>query len=242
MRLFILFLFFGAFSFGQSLTGTRGLIKAPSARMYENNTLAIGAAYIPSGIFKRTYGKYRGLVTGNAGLNTFVTVNLLPFAEIMFRYSHEFNMNVTPVTGYFPDRMLTARFKVLNESKNVPAVVLGFQDVTAAFDISCENCANYSSNYIVASKLFHLKRGYMIDFSLGFGTSLRNLKAKEFKGLFGGVEVFSPLSKDFSFLMDYDADYFNLGVNGYLFKRVHFSLGLTDFSKYTWLIAYRYQI
>ena len=69
----------------QSLTGTRGLMKAPTARMYPDNTLVLGAAYIPSGIFKRTYGQYQGVVTGNAGLNTFVTVNFLPFVEVMFR-------------------------------------------------------------------------------------------------------------------------------------------------------------
>jgi hypothetical protein len=111
-----LLLSFGSIN-AQSLTGTRGLIKAPTARMYESGTLAIGMGYVPSKFFKRTYGKYQGQRTGNAGLNTFVTVNLTSFIEVMFRYSHELNMQVKPTQNYFPDRMFTARFKFFEEKK-----------------------------------------------------------------------------------------------------------------------------
>ena len=88
--------------------------------MFEDGTLAIGAAFIPPGYYKRTFGTKKGDIVPNAGLNTFVTVNLFPFMEVMFRYSHELNQPVTPVTKYFPDRMFTARFKLLNEPTNGP--------------------------------------------------------------------------------------------------------------------------
>ena len=61
-------------SYAQSTTGTRGLVKAPTARMFEDGTLALGAAYIPPGYHKRTHGARKGDLTGNASLNTFVTV------------------------------------------------------------------------------------------------------------------------------------------------------------------------
>ena len=33
----------------QSITGTRGLVKAPTARMFEDGTISLGAAFIPPG-------------------------------------------------------------------------------------------------------------------------------------------------------------------------------------------------
>jgi len=242
MKNLLLFLFIGNISFAQSLTGTRGLMKSPNARMYENNTISVGASYVPPGLFKRTYGIGQGLATGNAGLNTFVTVNLLPFVEVMFRYTHELNMKVSPLTRYFPDRMLTARFKVLNETKKLPAIVIGFQDLSAAFDLSCESCANFSSNYIVATKQLLLKNGYKIDATLGLGGGLKNLEAKEFKGVFGGVEIFTPFKENISLLIDYDSENLNFGINGYFLKKIHFTAGMLDYNRFSWILAYRYQI
>ena len=65
----------------QSTTGTRGLVKAPTARMFEDGTLALGAAFIPPGYHKRTWGKglAKVTITPNAGLNSFITLNLFPF-------------------------------------------------------------------------------------------------------------------------------------------------------------------
>ena len=130
----------------QSLTGTRGLVKMPTGRMYPDNTLVVGAGYVPPGIFKKTNGPYWGQASGNAGLNTFVTANILPFVEVMFRYSHEFNMQSNPLTQYFPDRMFTVRVQGLSETKYLPAIVFGMQDVTGAFDLSLKN-AYFSSTY-----------------------------------------------------------------------------------------------
>ena len=225
----------------QSLTGTRGLMKAPAARMYPDNTLVLGASYIPSGIFKRTYGQYQGVVTGNAGLNTFVTVNFLPFVEVMFRYSHEYNMKVQPTNRYFPDRMFTARVRLIDEQGNRPAVLVGLQDVSAAFDLTCKGCSNYSAAYVVTSKEFAY-RGYRVDASLGYSGDFKGMEAKDFRGLFGGVEVFTPYAENMSFLWDYDSQFMNVGINCYFFKRFHVTLGLLDMSKYTWILAYRYQI
>jgi hypothetical protein len=87
----------------QSTTGTRGLVKAPTARMFEDGTLSLGAAFIPPGYHKRTFGAKKGDIVPNAGLNTFVTVNLFPFMEVMFRYSHELNL---PSITLLPKRLM----------------------------------------------------------------------------------------------------------------------------------------
>ena len=226
-------------SFSQSTTGTRGLVKAPTARMFEDGTLSIGAAFIPPGYHKRTFGEKKGEIVPNAGLNTFVTVNLFPFMEVMFRYTHESNLLVRPYTGYFPDRMFTARFKVLNESEKQPAIVIGLQDVTAAFDISCKDCSNFSSTYVVASKQFFFKE-IKIDASIGYGGGLGNLKVKEFDGFFGGVQISPPNFYDAQILVDYDATYLNIGVQKQLFNRIQTMVSYyPNYQKIGWVLAYR---
>ena len=232
-------------SYGQSTTGTRGLVKAPTARMFEDGTLSIGAALIPPGYHKRTFGAKKGDIVPNAGLNTFITVNLFPFMEVMFRYSHELNLNVTPQTRYFPDRMFTARFKLLNETKNRPAVVLGMQDVVAFFDTDAAGggtTPNYASSYLVASKNFKY-RGFKIDASLGYGADIGDIPAKEFRGFFGGFEITTPYLEDTQLLLDYDATYINIGLQKQFFKNLHTMVSYyPNYQKVGWVLAYRYKM
>ena len=232
-----------SFSYGQSTTGTRGLVKAPTARMFEDGTLALGAAFIPPGYHKTTFGFRKGDLSGNAGLNTFVTVNLFPFMEVMFRYTHEFNVKVTPQTQYFPDRMFSARFKLLNETSKRPAVVIGLQDVLAFFDTNAAGTTpNFASTYLVASKNFDY-RGFNIDATLGFGSGIGDIPAKEFKGLFGGIEITTPYLEDTQLLIDYDATYINMGIQKQFFNRVQTMVSYyPNYQKVGWMLAYRYKI
>ena len=228
----------------QSTTGTRGLVKAPTARMFEDGTLALGAAIIPPGYHKRTFGSKKGDIVPNAGLNTFVTVNLFPFMEIMFRYSHEINLPVTPITKYFPDRMFTARFKLLNETEKWPAVVLGMQDAVALLDSSNTQggSPNFSSTYLVATKNFNYK-GFNIDTTLGYGSDIGDIPAKEFRGVFGGVEITTPYLEGTQLLLDYDATYINIGVQKQFFKRLHTMVSYyPNYQKVGWVLAYRYKM
>ena len=101
---------------------------------------------------------------------------------------------------------------------------------------------NFSSNYIVATKQLLLKNGYKIDATLGLGGGLKNLEAKEFKGVFGGVEIFTPFKENISLLIDYDSEYLNFGINGYFLKKIHFTAGMLDYNRFSWILAYRYQI
>jgi hypothetical protein len=226
----------------QSTTGTRGLVKAPTARMFEDGTLSLGAAFIPPGYHKRTFGAKKGDIVPNAGLNTFVTVNLFPFMEVMFRYSHELNLPVTPITQYFPDRMFTARFKLLNETKKWPAILLGMQDAGNLISSEGSLGPNFASSYLVATKNFQYK-GFNIDASLGYGADLGDIPAKEFKGLFGGVEITTPYLKDTQLLLDYDATYINIGVQKQFFKKLHTMVSYyPNYQKVGWVLAYRYKM
>ena len=241
----LLLLLFVAFSRAQSTTGTRGLVKAPTARMYADGTLAIGAAFIPPGYHKRTFGRKKGDIVPNAGLNTFITVNFFPFMEIMFRYTHELNLPIAPITQYFPDRSFTARFKLFNETENRPAITMGLQDVVGLFDTQAASggpTPNFASTYIVASKMLKYKN-LRIDTTLGFGSDIRDIPAKEFKGFFGGIEISTPNIKNTELLIDYDATYINVGIQKFLMNRLHTMVSYyPNYKKLGWVLSYRYKI
>jgi hypothetical protein len=230
----------------QSLTGTRGLIKAPTARMYESGTLAIGMGYVPAKFFKRTFNNRntpeiitKGLRSGNSGLNTFITVNLTPFLEVMFRYTHELNLEVNPQTTYFPDRMFSARFKLLEEKKYLPTLLLGLDDVSEVFSVT-EGDSNFSSSYIVASKYFKI-RNLNFDASIGYGFNFKSYEIDYHKGVFGGVEISNQNYDKFQLIIDYDDTNFSMGLQSYVINRIHTVVGLMNF-KPIFILAYRYKI
>lgn len=173
--------------------------------MYDSGNLALGMGYVPPKFFKKTYNYdgYQGMRTGSAGLNTFITVTPLPFAEIMFRYTHELNNKVNPETQYFPDRMFTARFKLLNEKKNIPAIVLELQDISAIAETTCQECSNFSSTYLVGIKIFNTDK-FILCVSLEYAADLLKLPAKDFKGFFGGIEISYEEFNKAQLLIDYD--------------------------------------
>jgi len=214
--------------------------------MYESGTLAIGMGYVPAKFFKRTYNhrwdtsqNFKGLSTGNAGLNTFITVYPLPFVEIMFRYTHEFNIEISPQTTYFPDRMFSARFKIVNETKKTPAIVLGLHDISELLVLTTGG-SNFSSAYFVGSKEFEVNN-FSIDSSIGYAFGFKNFPARDFKGVFGGVEIKNNHFDKAQLLIDYDTNSLNAGLQGYLFNRIHTLIGLMDF-KPMFVLAYRYKI
>ena len=227
--LFAYLLFATSISHAQSTTGTRGIVKAPTARMFEDGTLAIGAAFIPPGYFKQTF-RYSGKPSPNAGLNTFITLNFFPRLEIMFRYTHELNTPVNVETQYFPDRMLGFRVRLLSEKNYLPAIVFGLQDPSAIFGDTCLVCTNYSATYFVGSKNFKTDFGNF-DLSIGYAFDFKELKAKDFKGVFGGIS-FSPIFyENASFLFEHNNKGFNTGISTIVLSRFNLMLGLWNIDK-----------
>ncbi|MDC0875220.1 YjbH domain-containing protein [Flavobacteriaceae bacterium] len=97
----------------------------PSARMLDDGKVIIGAAYIPKPYFQIYNRKI------NPGLNSYITCGILPFLEIMFRYTHELIIPVNTKIEYFPDRMLKILARFFKEKKYFPATVFGLQDISA---------------------------------------------------------------------------------------------------------------
>ena len=218
----------------QSITGTQGQFFIPTAEMHPDRTLVLGAGYIPKGYFQR----YNRSV--NPGMPTFVTVSLLPFVEIMFRYTHELNMRVNPETRYYPDRMFAGRIRLLKESKYIPAIVVGANDFTKALGLSTAP-TNYSSTYVVGTKSFKYLE-YQFATSLGYGLDVLELDRYDFLGIFGGVEIRHNQLANSSLSLEYDSKNIHLSIGHTFFNRLVIKAGLWDLKKPAAMIAYKYQI
>ena len=227
----IVFLVVSGVVSGQSVTGTSGLIHIPSARMLEDGQLVIGAAFIPKPYFQRYERRL------NPGLNTYITFGILPFVELMFRYTHELNTPVNVETQYFPDRMLGFRVRLLSEKNYLPAIVLGLQDPSAIFGDTCLVCTNYSATYFVGSKNFKTDFGNF-DLSIGYAFDFKELKAKDFKGVFGGISFSPNFYENASFLFEHNNKGFNTGISTIVLSRFNLMLGLWNLDKPTFSFNY----
>jgi hypothetical protein len=92
----------------------------------------------------------------------------------------------------------------------------------------------------VGSKIINYKN-FTFDVSFGYAADLIKLPAKDFKGFFGGIEVKYDEFEKFQLLIDYDTTSLNIGLQGYLFNRIHTVLGFMDF-KPMYILAYRCKI
>jgi hypothetical protein len=226
-----------SFSYSQATNGMSGLIHIPSARMLEDGQLVLGAAYIPSGYFSRTYGSGRGVIKINPGLNTYITYGILPFVEVMFRYSHELNMPVNVETRYFPDRMLGIKARLLSEKKYIPAVVLGLQDASSIIGGTCTSCSNYSATYFVGSKNFKTDFGEF-DLSIGFAFDFLELKSRDYELVFGGISFNPNLFKNLSILFEHNSKGINTGISMIFLSKFNMMLGVWNLDKPTFSFNY----
>jgi len=218
----------------QSIVGTNGQFFIPTAEMHPDRTLVLGAGYIPTGYFQRYNRKV------NPGMPTFVTVSLLPFVEVMFRYTHELNMRVNPQTEYYPDRMFAGRIRLLKESKYIPALAVGANDFTKALGLSTAS-TNYSATYIVGTKSF-VFNALTLSTSLGYGMDVLDLNRYDFLGAFGGVELSHKRFASSTVALEYDTRNLHLSVGHTFFDRLVLKAGLWDLKKPAAMIAYKYQI
>lgn len=228
--LVIIIVIISNYSFSQSDTGTSGLIHIPSARMLEDGQLVLGASYIPKPYFQR----YNRRV--NPGLNTYLTYGILPFVEIMFRYTHELNIPVNNETQYFPDRMGSLRIRLLSEKIKLPSIVIGFQDLTFLTN-TCIRCQNYTATYIVFSKEFDSVLG-SFDLSLGYAHNLFDLKRVDFDGFFGGFEFFPTTNNKGSIIFEHNTEYFNTGIKLYPSRNINMMIGLRNFDQLTYALNF----
>ena len=235
LLLFILILGFSEVS-SQSLTGTNGLFKIPSAYVAPDGHSYIGASFYPKGF----YELYN---TGNrfTGMPTFITLSMYNRVEFMFRYTHQLGQEVSPQTQYFPDRMFTLRYNLLKESDKLPAITIGFHDVSEALGGTTAT-PWFLSTYIVASKSLET-HNFILSPTIGYAYDIiDNSRPQIFNGLFGGVEISSKQLPFLSIIGEYDSRGFNSAIKTTLLGHIHLSAGLLNMKALSGFVTYRFNL
>ena len=232
----IVFLVVSGVVSGQSVTGTSGLIHIPSARMLEDGQLVLGGSYIPRPYFISTSG-YNIYQRNANGLNTYINYAIVPFAEVMFRYTHELGAKVNVNSQYFPDRMLSLRFRLLNEKKIIPSIVVGFHDISSITGQTSRAATFHTANYIVISKSINFEFGN-IDITSGHTFDIGNHKSKDLDGFFGGLKINLKSINFLDFNFEYDTFNYNLGLNLRPIEPINLMIGIWDFNKPTFSFNY----
>lgn len=236
MRVFILFFLFFSFSNGQSLTGTNGLFKIPSAYIYKD-----GLSYLGASIYPKGYYEYLGVGDQYTGMPTFITLSLFDRVEFMFRYTHQLGHEVSPQTKYFPDRMFTLRYNLLKESSQIPSLTIGLQDVSEALG-GTSATPWFLATYLVASKTFVNDKITLIP-TIGYSHDLfQTDRPQIFDGLFAGFELSSPQFPFLTFVGEYDSKMFNIAVKTTLIGHIHFAVGLLDMQALSGFFTYRFNL
>ena len=230
-------LMFGFFHLSaQSMTGTNGLFKVPSAQIAPDGQSYIGASVYPKG-----YYEYLNAGSRYTGMPTFITLSMYDRIEVMFRYTHQLGHEVNPQTRYFPDRMFTLRYNALKESDKLPAVTIGLHDVSEALG-GTSATPWFLSTYLVASKTFK-SNTLSIAPSLGYAYDVfGSARPMIFDGVFGGIE-FSFIQYPFvTAVAEYDSDSFNIALKTTLFGHLHFAVGLLDMQALSGFFTYRFNL
>lgn len=222
--------------FSQSLTGTNGLFKIPSAYVGHDGVAYVGASFYPKGYYElyNAGDKY-------TGMPTFITLSLYDRVEFMFRYTHQLGHEVSPQTRYFPDRMFTLRYNVVRESSKVPSILLGLHDVSEALG-GTSATPNFLATYLVVSKTFE-NSIVSVSPTLGYGFNIIDRFVNQvFNGVFAGVEFNFQNLPYFSVVGEYDSIHFNVAVKTTVLDHIHFSVGLVDMQALAGFFTYRFNL
>ncbi|MDB2370078.1 YjbH domain-containing protein [Gammaproteobacteria bacterium] len=196
--------------------GTIGLLQIPSARFYEEGTLAFG--WSANDPYKRG------------------SLIAYPFNwfEASYQYTDIDNALYSAVpefsgTQSYKDKSFDAKFRLMKEGSLNPGIAIGFRDFAGT--------GLFSSEYIVLSK----RLNHMLDLTMGLGwgkmsggelsnplvdlsdrfnkrTGVQNTLGGEFAvdsyfsgpmGIFGGLELFIPNINGLRFLIEYDSTHYD---------------------------------
>ncbi len=198
------------------LGGFNAVMTVPTARLQPDGYVALGVGYIP-----KPYGGFVGLDHNN--LAYFANVGFLPFLEVGLRSTVALNYEL-PSIG---DRMAIVRLRLLSESHNRPAVLIGMHDPfrAAAPGLS----GHFNALYAVATKNFLGPNHLNVDVTMGHGVDWFKAYFNEFNGLFGGVSI--GYRKVFFIKSEYDAIRFNIGCGVELGKFLAANFVLIDARK-----------
>lgn len=191
-------------SFTQTVYGTTGLVKTPTAYTLKSGEVAIGYVQFAD-LFKKKYGdeSFRQwtahanigfMSTFEAGIRV-VGVPKVPVFDSNLPYE------------YYIDRIVNVKFAFLHERTILPQFAIGIQDAIGT--------RIFNATYLVASKKIAFSKVVACKLSLGYGKKLIEYifdtpDNYRLLGFFGGVEV--DMMHRVALMIEYDSKKINAGV------------------------------
>lgn len=191
--------------------------------MPSDGTFSAGANYLPDNVTPQPRFNYNTY-------NYYVGMAFLPFAELSFRMT-VFKTDDDSLRNQ--DRSLSARVRILKESKFVPAVVIGGNDI---FSTTESGRKYFKSIYLAGTKNFRVGDNQT---SLTIGYAPGELIESDFSGLFGGVSFTPSFFKPLTLMADYDTRFFNAGASVLIFRHLYLYGFISDFDQIAGGFAFR---
>lgn len=198
---------------GQSLTGTTGLLRIPTANLAKDKTVILGASFLNKQLL--AYSNYR-----YDAIAAYATLGFLPFLEISIRYTRQIDRGPDGYEHYFADRMPSFRLRLLKEKKNQPAFAIGSGDfITSIKDKGPQMFASYYA--VITKNLFANTEKPALELTVGYAFKIGNARYYDMRGIFGGARIYHPKYQWLSAMIDFDSRYWNMGIRLFLFKHLH---------------------
>lgn len=202
----------------QPAAGTSGLLNAPAASMPADGTFSTGVNYLPDIVTPQPKFNYNTF-------NYYAGMTFLPFLELSIRMTL---LKRPDEDSYFnQDRSLAVRLRLLKESKWMPSVVIGGNDL---YSTTLTGKKYFKSLFIVGTKSFKAGRN-VAGVSLGYAPG--EFIDSSISGVFGGISFSPAFMRSLSLIAEYDTKYFNAGASILLFRHIFlygFAGGLKHFS------------
>jgi hypothetical protein len=201
----------------ESIFGFPGLVAVPTAEFNRDGMVTSGANFISKE--RLSYSKYQ-----YDGLVIFTTLSFLPYIEVNLKFTKQVGREARD--NHTVDRSPSIRLKLLNEKRHYPSIVFGVHDVLST--VNNGHARHFGATYFVATKHFFVQ-DFMIVPSIGYGFDTLDGNEKDLVGLFGGAKVRYARLRPVAFLIDYDTQYVNIGLDFFPTKFACIKVGLTNF-------------
>ncbi|OPX22385.1 MAG: hypothetical protein B1H02_06245 [Candidatus Latescibacteria bacterium 4484_107] len=205
-----------------ALSGTSGLITIPTVDVLDDGDINIGISYL-----RQSYRHLDKPETYDM-IPLWVSVGYLPSLELSARLTTmpKLSRAGAPKPPY-RDGMLSFQWKVLGESRRLPAVAIGARDVYGF--------ALFNTLYLVFSKHIPIHRvrvgvhlGHGVDWMGGRYGVVDGGKTipttHRMIGTFGGIGI--PITRTVDFALEYDTTKLNFGARVQLLSEIQFQIAL----------------
>ena len=208
----------------QMTSGTKGLLKIPTAEMYEDGSFVFGGNYLPEEITPERFYYNTG--------NYFLNLTFLPFIDVTYRCTLIKNRKSGKYTEQ--DRTFGVRLQLFKEKKVMPAIVFGADDVYS--DESDGGVQSLGAMYGVATKNIYWND---CRFGLTVGSGFKAYNGNQLDGPFGGISFSPAFARNLSLIAEYDSDSFNAGATLLLWNHLYLQGFMYDMKNFVGGVAYR---